>query len=89
MSTVKKSHAMMLCACPRMNSRHEHPPALTARPDPGADHDLADARRGDLDRETKQLAGNPPGPPPRVLASEPQDQLANLQADPGTTGTPP
>src|ERR1019366_10311592 len=65
------------------------PRALTGRPDPGADHDLADARRGDLDRETKQLAGDPPLPPPRVLPSEPHDQLANLQADPGTTATPP
>jgi hypothetical protein len=61
-----------------------HTPALTGRPDPGADHDLADARRGDLDPKTKQLAGDPPLPPPRVLPSEPQDQLANLQADPGT-----
>ena len=35
-----------------------------------------------------QLTRDPPVPPPRVLASEPQNQLANLPADPRAPGTP-
>jgi hypothetical protein len=33
-STVKKSHAIVLCAWPRMNSRQEAPPRRPARPSP-------------------------------------------------------
>jgi hypothetical protein len=70
-STVKKSHAMMLCAWPRMKSRHESAPRSPGRSDPGAHQDVADARLGDLDAEPDELTRDPPVSPSRVLASEP------------------
>jgi len=33
-STVKKSHASMVAAWPRMNSRHDRPPRFPAGPSP-------------------------------------------------------
>src|ERR1019366_6409680 len=80
-STVKKSHAITLClAADELTPRH--PTALASRSDPGSDQDVADTRRGDLDPETDQPPRDPPVSPPRVLASQPQDQLTNLTANP-------
>jgi hypothetical protein len=69
-STVKKSHAIMLCALAADELAPRHAAALAGRSDPGADQDVADARLGDLDPEPDQLTGDPPVSPPRVLTSE-------------------
>jgi hypothetical protein len=65
-----------------------HPTAPASRPDPSSDQDVADTRRRDLGPKPSQLARDPPVPPPRVLPSQPQDQLSNVTVHPWPTGTP-
>jgi hypothetical protein len=47
----------------------------------GAGEDVADGTRRDGDAQLAQFAGDPQVAPARVLAREPQDQLAHVTAD--------
>jgi hypothetical protein len=53
---------------------------------PSLDQDVADGARRDADAQLAQLAGDPQIAPTRVLAREPQDQLAYLTTDRRPTG---
>jgi hypothetical protein len=78
-STVKKSHARMLAAWPRMNSRQETPALL-----PGSEPASRSSLRtvvADVEPERGELARDPLIAPAGIFAREAEDELAGLSAD--------
>src|SRR5438046_2437693 len=71
----------MLAACARRKARQDKRRALAGRAKSRLAQDLRDGRRRDTDAEAVQLARDPLVAPARVLASQPQHQLADLLVD--------
>src|SRR5206468_2287071 len=82
---VAGDHALRLAA-------DELTPGKPASPSRGAEprlaQELSHARRRDPEPKPGELAGDPPIAPAGVLARQPQDELADLVADPRTARSP-
>ena len=87
-STVKKSHANIGCACARRNSPAESSPHVSGR-QPSLPQDRTNRRRRDVHAHTGQLADDPLIPPAWVLTGNPQHELADVLRRRGSAGTAP
>ena len=69
----------MLAACAAQELAPARPGAPRRRLEPSCEQQPADRARRDAEAELEQLAGDPPVAPARILARQPQHQLAHAR----------